>query len=369
MPLRAQSTKRRVKKMAVSTDADVARFFGSMGVSPPGITILYRGHRVKAHARIGNHYGNLKLDVYGETTLSYKDGRRGMYCKDFSRAGLEMRLDDWIDSGAWRLRSGPETPGEFQPRGQKRERVVNESVDRMWQRAAFESNEQLCQFPCPSCGESMQAMLKEEQSTVACGACSNVFEVQKPQLSSASVGPTRQEILWQTMHVKPARNGASWSADEDREVWDVLGQFPRTASGGLSTANGVGRLVRQLATKYQRTEGAIKSRIQHHDTARLVATATGSFNSPSIGAASYTSPLTGRDATRSSAGWQSWPKPREGDYGLVYVVPSGAFGYYDDDEDRNECIVYLGKPMCGPAYMYRRHELRKPPFEGDYAAY
>ena len=83
-------------------------------------------------------------------------------------------------------------------------------------------------------------------STVACGACSNVFEVQKPQLSSASVGPTRQEILWQTMHDKPARNGASWSADEDREVWDVLGQFPRTASGGLSTANGVGRLVRQV---------------------------------------------------------------------------------------------------------------------------
>ena len=43
-------------------------------------------------------------------------------------------------------------------------------------------------------------------------------------------------------------------------------------------------------------------------------------------------PLTGTDATRSSAGWQSWDLPQDGDYGLVYIVPSGQFGYYDDGE-------------------------------------
>ena len=46
------------------------------------------------------------------------------------------------------------------------------------------------------------------------------------------------------------------------------------------------------------------------------------------------------------------------------------WGYYDDDEGPHDCIVYVGDtPMRGPAYMYRRHELRKPPFEGRYRAY
>lgn len=76
-----------------------------------------------------------------------------------------------------------------------------------------------------------------------------------------------------------------------------------------------------------------------------------------------------KDSERSSAGWRSWPIVRSGNYGLVYVVPQAKFGYYDDDEDEDECIIYIGKPMVGPAYMFKRRELRQPPFEGEHRAF
>ena len=59
---------------------------------------------------------------------------------------------------------------------------------------------------------------------------------------------------------------------------------------------------------------------------------------------------------------------REGQYGLVYVVPAKKFAFYDDDEDENECIVYFGTPLLSPSGMYALRDLRKPPFEGQYEA-
>ena len=49
----------------------------------------------------------------------------------------------------------------------------------------------------------------------------------------------------------------------------------------------------------------------------------------------------------SSAGWRDWPVVEEGEYSLMYVVPDQKFGYYDDDEDEDECIVYFGEPRMG----------------------
>jgi hypothetical protein len=56
---------------------------------------------------------------------------------------------------------------------------------------------------------------------------------------------------------------AAWTVEHDRELWARLGHLPRTACGNVSIASGVGALVRQLATQFVRTEGAILSRLKH----------------------------------------------------------------------------------------------------------
>lgn len=68
----------------------------------------------------------------------------------------------------------------------------------------------------------------------------------------------------------PHRHGTKWLDDEDHEVWNALGHLPRDSEGYLSTANGVENLVCQLANKYQRTEGAVKCRIYHHDVRQMM---------------------------------------------------------------------------------------------------
>lgn len=86
-----------------------------------------------------------------------------------------------------------------------------------------------------------------------------------------------------------------------------------------------------------------------------------SSNRPTAAAA----PRRIKDSERSTVGWQTWPTVTRGDWGLVYVVPEGRFGYYDDDEDG--CLVYLGGgPLQGDCYEYKRSALRKPPFEGEF---
>jgi hypothetical protein len=71
----------------------------------------------------------------------------------------------------------------------------------------------------------------------------------------------------------------------------------------------------------------------------------------------------------SSAGWQSWPIVKRHDWGLVYVSSEGRFGYYDDEEDEDECIVYFGSPLTGDGpYNFPRGALRQPPVDGDFTA-
>jgi len=58
---------------------------------------------------------------------------------------------------------------------------------------------------------------------------------------------------------------AAWTADADRVVWAALGSLPRTAGGNLATNHGVNELVQGLASRFGRTDGAIKSRLKHLD--------------------------------------------------------------------------------------------------------
>jgi GNAT superfamily N-acetyltransferase len=69
------------------------------------------------------------------------------------------------------------------------------------------------------------------------------------------------------LHTKAVcrRAGRAWTEADDQEVWARLGHLPRTAGGHLSTANGVGAMVKQLATHFGRTEVAIRSRLKHLD--------------------------------------------------------------------------------------------------------
>ena len=68
----------------------------------------------------------------------------------------------------------------------------------------------------------------------------------------------------------------------------------------------------------------------------------------------------------SRYGWQGWPVVRTGQYGLVYVVSEGRFGYYDDDEGRDSRIVYFGVPLLGECREFKKHDLRQPPFHGQH---
>ena len=62
-----------------------------------------------------------------------------------------------------------------------------------------------------------------------------------------------------------------WSADDDRYLWSVLGLLRRTASGSLQSNAAVNQLVAQLAARYKRTDGAIRSRLEHLDDPTHVA--------------------------------------------------------------------------------------------------
>ena len=56
-----------------------------------------------------------------------------------------------------------------------------------------------------------------------------------------------------------------WSASDDIVVWDALGDLPRTSGGNLATNREVNAVVRRLASRFGRTDGAIKSRLKHLD--------------------------------------------------------------------------------------------------------
>ena len=71
--------------------------------------------------------------------------------------------------------------------------------------------------------------------------------------------------------------------------------------------------------------------------------------------------------TYDATGWQSWPPVESGDWGLVYVTRGhlgGRFVYYDDEEDEDEAIVYVGRPLTSACYTVRLSSLRQPPFAG-----
>lgn len=71
--------------------------------------------------------------------------------------------------------------------------------------------------------------------------------------------------------------------------------------------------------------------------------------------------------TYDASGWQSWPPVESGEWGLVYVARGhlrGRFVYYDDEEDEDEAIVYVGRPLVSDCYTVRLSSLRQPPFAG-----
>lgn len=59
--------------------------------------------------------------------------------------------------------------------------------------------------------------------------------------------------------------GSSWTKADDDYLWTQFGHLPRNASGGISTAGGVSALVTAVASRFNRTSGAITSRMKHLD--------------------------------------------------------------------------------------------------------
>ena len=54
-----------------------------------------------------------------------------------------------------------------------------------------------------------------------------------------------------------------WSVEDDQYLFSVFKECPLTEKGYLSTKNGVGILVSNMAFRFRRTEGAIKRRVIH----------------------------------------------------------------------------------------------------------
>ena len=50
------------------------------------------------------------------------------------------------------------------------------------------------QFSCPSCGALLQALLNENLTSVQCGECLDVFEVQMPNLCACA--PSNMQQAW-----------------------------------------------------------------------------------------------------------------------------------------------------------------------------
>ena len=72
------------------------------------------------------------------------------------------------------------------------------------------------------------------------------------------------------------------------------------------------------------------------------------------------------DRLLSSRGWEYWPVVRSGQYGLVFVVSKKAFGYYDDDDDDDGRVVYFDQPLLGGCCIFKKRDLRQPPFHGTH---
>ena len=82
-------------------------------------------------------------------------------------------------------------------------------------------------------------------------------------------------------------------------------------------------------------------------------------------------PGAGCNLNYSTDGWQRWPEVESGDWGLVYISSGafrGKFGYYDDEEDEDEAVVYFGPPLLSDCYTLSLASLRKPPFQGEFTA-
>lgn len=52
---------------------------------------------------------------------------------------------------------------------------------------------------------------------------------------------------------------------------------------------------------------------------------------------------------------------------LVFVVSQRKFGYYDDDDDGGR-IVYFGMPLLGECRVFKKRDLRQPPFQGQHVS-
>jgi len=109
----------------------------------------------------------------------------------------------------------------------------------------------------------------------------------------------------------------------------------------------------------QPMRSAIRARLDHlsmDDMGPMPPTADEAF------AESVSVLLSGPANALPSSGWQAWPVASEAHRGLVYLPCEGCFGYHDDVEADDECVVHFSAPRAGRAHVYPRAALLQPPF-------
>ena len=55
----------------------------------------------------------------------------------------------------------------------------------------------------------------------------------------------------------------SWTEDDDKELWALLSDFPLTPGGFIASGAAANAAVSAAAERLQRTEGAVRSRVEH----------------------------------------------------------------------------------------------------------
>jgi len=86
-------------------------------------------------------------------------------------------------------------------------------------------------------------------------------EVKRQRNAQVTGSSTQQVEGADTAEVRNA--GSKWTAEADECLWRSLGSVPLTPSGSLPSNATTSRIISELALRYGRTKGAVRSRMQH----------------------------------------------------------------------------------------------------------
>jgi ATP-dependent DNA helicase RecQ len=119
--------------------------------------------------------------------------------------------------------------------------------------------------PLELSGKSLE---EPDRTSGACG--SHEFHTARPALDAISESEVKRRrsanepgSSTQQLETRLKTAGSKWTAEADGRLWCSLGGVPLTPSGFLPSDKPTCQIISELALRYGRTTGAIRSRVQH----------------------------------------------------------------------------------------------------------